>query len=477
MHLRSIVSLLTTLLVAAALASSGSLITVTSALHRQANSIENNLESVRSVEEIELELLWHARNSHLASLTGEPDYADAAREADEQAHAWYQRAHRHVGDEAERSAFERLASSIGAYFAEHEELARASLSDDDAYVQVSEALGRAYADAEEVLTINLEQAAASAEQARAWNAAANWIATSIALLLLGSVAIVILGAGAQVYRPLLALRSAITRFADCDRSARAAETGALELRQIARAFNEMADALERQRKSQLSFVAGIAHDLRNPLGVMKTALATMPSDLGASNTHLSKTVAIISRQVDLLVRMISDFLETSRIEAGQLELAKERCDARALVVNAVELFRAASSIHELVADVPATPVAVAWDSLRMEQVANNLVSNAIKYSPAGGRVEVGIEQHGNEVLLRVRDYGIGIPLDEQRAVFEPFQRGNVSRETIAGVGLGLATARRIVEAHGGRIVLTSAPGEGSTFCVWLPAEDAAKSAA
>jgi signal transduction histidine kinase len=168
--------------------------------------------------------------------------------------------------------------------------------------------------------------------------------------------------------------------------------------------------------------------------------------------------------------MISDFLETSRIEAGQLELVKQRCDARSLAVNAVELFRAGASIHELIAHVPDTPVDVVWDSLRMEQVANNLVSNAIKYSPAGGRVEVSVEQQGREVVLRVRDYGIGIPLEEQRTVFEPFQRGNVSRDMIAGVGLGLATARRIVEAHGGRMVLASSPGEGSTFSVYLPAD-------
>ena len=106
----------------------------------------------------------------------------------------------------------------------------------------------------------------------------------------------------------------------------------------------------------------------------------------------------------------------------------------------------------------------------MEQVANNLVSNALKYSPAGGRVEVGIDEREGEILLRVRDQGIGISREEQRSIFEPFQRGNVSRDTIAGVGLGLATAQRIVAAHGGRIELVSEPGQGSTFSVYLPAE-------
>ena len=176
-----------------------------------------------------------------------------------------------------------------------------------------------------------------------------------------------------------------------------------------------------------------------------------------------------SRQVDLLVRMISDFLEVSRIEAGQLKLSKEECDARAIAVHAADLFQAASSMHELIAKVPDRPVPVVCDSLRMEQVTNNLVSNAIKYSPAGGRVEVTVERRGSEVVWEVRDTGIGIPLHEQAAIFEPFRRGNVTREAIPGVGLGLATARRIVAAHGGRIELTSAPGEGSTFSVCLPA--------
>jgi signal transduction histidine kinase len=470
MPLRSFVSLLTSLLVTAALASSGSLITITSLLHRQTNSIENNLESVRSVEEIELELLWHARNSHLASLTGDPLYLEAVRQADADAHGWYGRALRHVGDGAERAAFDRLAASLREYFTQHDELTRASLSDDEAYVRVSESLGRAYVDAEEVLRINLEQAASSAERARHWNAVANWVGTTIAVLLLGSVAIVIAGTRAQVYRPLLALRGAITRLKERGHSARAAESGALEIRQIARSFNEMADALDRQRNSQLSFVAGIAHDLRNPLSVMKIALSTLPSNLGPSNEQLSKTIAVVARQVDLLVRMISDLLETARVEAGQLTLAKQPCDARAVVLHAVELFRASSSMHDLVANVPDHVVKVVWDSLRMEQVANNLVSNAIKYSPNGGRIEVGIEQRGAEIVLEVRDGGIGIPPQEQRAIFEPFQRGNGSRDTIAGVGLGLATARRIVEAHGGRIEVTSTPGQGSTFSVYLPAE-------
>ena len=288
MPLRHIVTLLTTLLVVAAVASSGSLIAVTGFLHEQTSSIENNLESVRSVEEIELELLWHARNSHLAGLTGDPQYLEAARQGSDDAHVWYQRAHRHAGNAAEQSAFEKLSASLDDYFSAYESFARSTLSPGEVYLQASPALGRAYADAEEVLRMNLEQAALAAQRARDWNAVANWLGTCIAMLLLGSVAIVIAGSRAQVYRPLLALREAITRFGGRERSARAAETGALEIRQIARSFNEMADALERHRTSQLSFVAGIAHDLRNPLGVMKTALSTLPNDLSRPSEHLGK---------------------------------------------------------------------------------------------------------------------------------------------------------------------------------------------
>jgi signal transduction histidine kinase len=119
---------------------------------------------------------------------------------------------------------------------------------------------------------------------------------------------------------------------------------------------------------------------------------------------------------------------------------------------------------------------VSCDALRIEQVLTNLVSNAIKYSPRGGRVEVTLEQPGTEAILNVVDQGVGIPSDDQAHIFEPFRRSGASRELVPGAGLGLFVARRIVEAHGGRIEVESRPGAGSTFRVHLPLTAVSKAA-
>jgi signal transduction histidine kinase len=271
-----------------------------------------------------------------------------------------------------------------------------------------------------------------------------------------------------LYRPLLTLRDAIGRFASREYSARVQETGTREIREIARSFNVMAATLERHRSSQLSFLAAIAHDLRNPLSVIRMALDTVPPHSAEDTSHSARITGLISRQIDVLLRIISDLLDTTLIEAGQLQIGRTTCDARELVMRPVELFRASRPPHDLVVRMPEHPVELDCDPLRIEQVMNNLVSNAIKYSPGGGRIEVSVRRERNEVALEVRDQGIGIAREEQDLVFEPFRRGSISNPTAPGVGLGLSVARRVVEAHGGRIDVESMPGRGSTFTIHLP---------
>jgi signal transduction histidine kinase len=146
---------------------------------------------------------------------------------------------------------------------------------------------------------------------------------------------------------------------------------------------------------------------------------------------------------------------------------------RAIARHVAELFRPGAPTHELTVEVPEGPVVVTCDPMRLEQVLGNLVSNAIKYSPEGGPVRMSVRRHEGEAQVRVEDSGMGIPAEEQARLFEPFRRGGLDRRsTIPGVGLGLYIARRIVEAHGGRITLRSEPGLGSEFTVALPAAPA-----
>jgi len=179
-------------------------------------------------------------------------------------------------------------------------------------------------------------------------------------------------------------------------------------------------------------------------------------------------MSVIERQVHRLDRMIGDLLDRSRIEGGQLELRVVEYDARSIAQDAFNLFSTASTSHTLVLNVPDSQVPVRCDPFRIEQVLNNLISNAIKYSPAGGNIELSLEESPDDVQFQVSDQGMGIPEEELPYIFEPFRRVKSAKADIPGVGLGLSVVRRIIQAHSGRIEVHSLLGKGTTFRVHLP---------
>jgi signal transduction histidine kinase len=295
----------------------------------------------------------------------------------------------------------------------------------------------------------------------------NVLGIAVALVVLVGFLWVEANARRLVYRPLLALGQGIDRFAAGDGSARVAPTGLPELMQTAESFNEMAARLDRQKHVFLTFLAGVAHDIRNPLAAMRMSVKLLTSG-EASSDQRHKTLVVIDRQVTRLERLVGDFLDAARIESGHLELRIQTVDARDLAKEVAELYASSSSVHHITLTVPDTPVALPCDGERISQVLNNLVSNAIKYSPQGGDVGVALTSRGGEAIFTIHDSGIGIPAAEVPLIFEPFRRTEAARGCAPGVGLGLSVARRIVEAHGGRIEVESTPGSGSTFRVHLP---------
>jgi signal transduction histidine kinase len=175
----------------------------------------------------------------------------------------------------------------------------------------------------------------------------------------------------------------------------------------------------------------------------------------------------LERQVEKLRRMIGDLLDAARVETGQLSLELQPCELKDLVAEVVEHYRQAAPGHPIALFVPHKPVAVRCDPLRIEQVLSNLVGNAIKYSPNGTPVEVAVTHDAGRATVTVADQGVGVAPEDRPHLFEPFRRGSRARG-VAGLGLGLAVARRIVEAHGGRIELDSVGTAGSTFHLILP---------
>ena len=224
-----------------------------------------------------------------------------------------------------------------------------------------------------------------------------------------------------------------------------------------------------QRKDE--FLATLAHELRNQLAPALNALEVM-KQAGTNPDLFERARATLERQALHLKRLLDDTLDLSRIAHHRLELRRERIDLGELLEQAMAdaqcAFEAAG--HTLAITRPEQPVFLEADSLRLAQVFANLLTNACKYTNRGGRIAIGVELQGSDVLVRVSDNGIGIPADLLASVFEPFVRlGPAQDRTSGGLGLGLGLARRLVEQHGGTLTARSAgSGRGSEFMVRLP---------
>lgn len=225
-----------------------------------------------------------------------------------------------------------------------------------------------------------------------------------------------------------------------------------------------------QLKSE--FVATVSHELRTPLAAVYGAAMTLRrQDLELDDDHRGRLLAVIAGESDRLARIVEQVLAASRLDSGSFALTVERCDSARLALQVVEAARAHAPDGVAIKlgsdeDLPA----VACDPDMLRQVLANLVENAVKYSPAGGRVHVSLGRHEGRVLFAVRDEGLGIPLREQDRIFEKFFRldPNLTRG-VGGTGLGLYICRELVRRMGGRIWVASREGEGSTFFFELPA--------
>lgn len=224
-----------------------------------------------------------------------------------------------------------------------------------------------------------------------------------------------------------------------------------------------------QRKDE--FLATLAHELRNPLAPIRTGLELL-SQLPAEAVRRHTVTAMMDRQMRQLLRLIDDLLEVSRISTGKLVLQRERLDMRRVVETALESCAPliARGGHRLSVAVPDETLWVDGDATRLAQSLSNLVNNAAKYTPDGGRIAVTLVRAGQEAVLTVQDSGVGLPPDMTARVFDMFAQVNRSLERAqGGLGIGLALVRSLVTLHGGQVSAASpGPGQGSTFTIRLP---------
>ena len=231
------------------------------------------------------------------------------------------------------------------------------------------------------------------------------------------------------------------------------------------------EQLRDQDRRKDEFLATLAHELRNPLAPMNNGLQLMR--LAASNpATLEHARAMMERQLQQMKRLVDDLMDVSRISRNKLELRKEFIELATVVNRATETSRPLieAAEQELLVSLPDEPVLIDGDPVRLAQAFSNLLNNASKYSEKGSRIWFQAEQTGDEIIVRVRDTGIGIPADKLPNIFDIFMQVDRSLErSQGGLGIGLTLVRQLVQMHGGSVeVRSDGPGRGSEFIVRLP---------
>ncbi|TCC18945.1 sensor histidine kinase [Kribbella speibonae] len=295
-------------------------------------------------------------------------------------------------------------------------------------------------------------------------------ATALGVLLIA--ALVMFFAGRRLVRPIVALTGATQRMRNGDHAARVPVSGKDEVARLGHAFNDMAESIQRHDFQRKAMVSDVAHELRTPLANIKGYLVASEDGVVPLDQTL---VTSLLEETGLLEHLVADLQDLALADAGMLRLHPASRDLSELVEQVVSAHGPAADTAgiTLTAAIAGPSLAVV-DGARIRQALGNLVSNAIRYTPTGGHVVVGVRpvESGGKAgyNLTVTDNGAGIAPEHLPHLFDRFYRADVSRtRTTGGSGLGLAITKHLTEAHQGHVTVTSSPDAGSTFTIWLPA--------
>jgi signal transduction histidine kinase len=273
-------------------------------------------------------------------------------------------------------------------------------------------------------------------------------------------AVAVVAFARRVVLPIGAVMDAADRVAGGDYTARVAEHGPIPIRGLARSFNTMTARLQSHDRVRRDLMADVAHELRTPLTIMQGKIEGL---LDGVYPRDDEQLGEVLEETRLLARLVDDLQTLALSESGELKLQREASDIVALARGVVRAFHAEAAARGVTVGVNAdSEVAIlSIDPVRMREVLVNLLSNALRHTRSGGRIDVGIHRTDAAVTVEVRDTGEGMSPDELARAFDRFHKGHASR----GSGLGLAIARNLVRAHGGELKAASEPGHGTTMTI------------
>jgi signal transduction histidine kinase len=233
---------------------------------------------------------------------------------------------------------------------------------------------------------------------------------------------------------------------------------------------QLTEALWQADRHKDEFLATLAHELRNPLAPLRNGLEILK--MTAAGPAADKAREMMDRQLGHMVRLVDDLLDISRLSQGKLELRRKRVELRTVVESGVETSRPLidAGRHQLTVSLPDEPVWLDADPTRVAQMIGNILTNAAKYTPNGGRIELTARREKGDAVVLVTDNGLGIPAEMQGKVFDMFSQVNRTIDrSQGGLGIGLSLVKRLTEMHGGTITVESpGPGLGSTFTIRMP---------
>jgi signal transduction histidine kinase len=307
------------------------------------------------------------------------------------------------------------------------------------------------------------QAEAARLEARTWTAVLVALGAAVGLALLGTALI-----AHRMTRSLQTLSAATADVAAGAFHAPLPVESGDELGRLARSFNSMAAQLRQMEETKEEFFATVSHELRSPLTSIRGAADLLGDGVpGPLTARQARLVEIVGASSDRLLGLVNQILETSRLRAGLVPLDRTELDLARLVDRAAEELhpRAETAGVRLECERQGEDFRYRGDGERLLQVVVNLAANAIRFTPAGGRVVVRLVAAGAELELQVEDTGVGIPADALPRIFDSYRQAHHDR---GGTGLGLAIVRGVAHAHGGRVTVESQEGKGSRFTVLLP---------